>query len=100
MLNCHTAFIIFILSISGSELALKFPYIWVLEARTTLIIHPIYQEFDQFVAVINIYMIWHAISMFSIHKMYLTAYEQYMKQNGGAIVNIIADMWRGFPGMA
>ncbi|XP_065097170.1 peroxisomal trans-2-enoyl-CoA reductase [Paramisgurnus dabryanus] len=28
------------------------------------------------------------------------AYNTWMKDNGGAIVNIIADMWKGFPGMA
>ena len=22
-----------------------------------------------------------------------------MKENGGAVINIIADMWKGFPGM-
>ncbi|XP_039999658.1 peroxisomal trans-2-enoyl-CoA reductase [Xiphias gladius] len=27
-------------------------------------------------------------------------YTAWMKQHGGAIVNIIADMWKGFPGMA
>ncbi|XP_036420200.1 peroxisomal trans-2-enoyl-CoA reductase isoform X1 [Colossoma macropomum] len=27
-------------------------------------------------------------------------YSAWMQKNGGAIVNIIADMWRGFPGMA
>ncbi|MBN3295199.1 PECR reductase, partial [Amia calva] len=27
-------------------------------------------------------------------------YSAWMKEHGGAIVNIIADMWRGFPGMA
>ncbi|XP_030015242.1 peroxisomal trans-2-enoyl-CoA reductase [Sphaeramia orbicularis] len=27
-------------------------------------------------------------------------YSAWMKQHGGAIVNIIADMWKGFPGMA
>src|ERR1043165_5245623 len=27
------------------------------------------------------------------------AYTQWMKQNGGAIVNMIADMWGGMPGM-
>ncbi|KAK5622783.1 hypothetical protein CRENBAI_024746 [Crenichthys baileyi] len=27
-------------------------------------------------------------------------YTAWMKQNGGVIVNIIADMWKGFPGMA
>ena len=28
------------------------------------------------------------------------AYNRYLGQHGGAIINIIADMWRGFPGMA
>lgn len=28
------------------------------------------------------------------------AYNRYFRQHGGNIVNIIADMWRGFPGMA
>ncbi|XP_016122642.1 peroxisomal trans-2-enoyl-CoA reductase-like [Sinocyclocheilus grahami] len=28
------------------------------------------------------------------------AYNAWMKDHGGAIVNIIADMWKGFPGMA
>lgn len=30
----------------------------------------------------------------------LTVYTAWMKQHGGVIVNIIADMWKGFPGMA
>lgn len=29
-----------------------------------------------------------------------TVYSAWMKQHGGVIVNIIADMWKGFPGMA
>lgn len=29
-----------------------------------------------------------------------TVYNQWFHQNGGAIVNIIADMWRGFPMMS
>nr|XP_033506781.1 peroxisomal trans-2-enoyl-CoA reductase [Epinephelus lanceolatus] len=29
-----------------------------------------------------------------------TVYTAWMKQHGGVIVNIIADMWKGFPGMA
>ncbi|KAL4228646.1 hypothetical protein ACF0H5_011691 [Mactra antiquata] len=28
------------------------------------------------------------------------AYKQWMSENGGVIVNIVADMWRGFPGMS
>jgi len=28
------------------------------------------------------------------------AFGQWMEENGGSIVNIVADMWRGFPGMA
>ncbi|XP_078259373.1 peroxisomal trans-2-enoyl-CoA reductase [Rhinoraja longicauda] len=28
------------------------------------------------------------------------AYHSWMKSNGGSIVNIVADMWKGFPGMA
>lgn len=28
-----------------------------------------------------------------------TVYSAWMKQHGGVIVNIIADMWKGFPGM-
>ncbi|XP_072324780.1 peroxisomal trans-2-enoyl-CoA reductase isoform X2 [Scyliorhinus torazame] len=27
-------------------------------------------------------------------------YSSWMKENGGAIVNIVADMWKGFPGMS
>lgn len=27
-------------------------------------------------------------------------YSAWMKDHGGVIVNIIADMWKGFPGMA
>ena len=30
----------------------------------------------------------------------LLAYHSWMKDNGGSIVNIIADMFKGFPGMA
>ncbi|KAM8934052.1 peroxisomal trans-2-enoyl-CoA reductase-like [Pelodytes ibericus] len=29
-----------------------------------------------------------------------TVYNAWMKEHGGAIVNIVADMWKGFPGMA
>lgn len=29
-----------------------------------------------------------------------SAYNQWFKKNGGSIVNIIADMWRGFPMMS
>lgn len=29
-----------------------------------------------------------------------TAYNQWFAANGGAIVNIIADMWKGFPMMS
>ena len=28
------------------------------------------------------------------------AYHWWMKEHGGSIVNIIVDMWNGFPGMA
>lgn len=31
---------------------------------------------------------------------WFVAYNAWMKDNGGVIVNIIADMWKGFPGMA
>lgn len=27
-------------------------------------------------------------------------YEEWFRDHGGSIVNIIADMWNGFPGMA
>ncbi|XP_062907508.1 peroxisomal trans-2-enoyl-CoA reductase isoform X5 [Mobula hypostoma] len=30
----------------------------------------------------------------------LSAYCSWMKENGGAIVNIVADMWKGFPGVS
>ena len=30
----------------------------------------------------------------------ITVYHTWMEQHGGSIVNIIIDMWRGFPGMA
>uniref|UniRef100_A0A0L8HT64 Peroxisomal trans-2-enoyl-CoA reductase n=1 Tax=Octopus bimaculoides TaxID=37653 RepID=A0A0L8HT64_OCTBM len=33
-------------------------------------------------------------------RYYIIAYNQYMKQHGGSIVNIIADMWKGFPMMS
>lgn len=29
----------------------------------------------------------------------VTAYNQWMAEHGGVIVNIIADMWKGFPSM-
>lgn len=35
-----------------------------------------------------------------IFKYYFAVYHQWMAQNGGVIVNIIADMFRGFPVMA
>ncbi len=28
-----------------------------------------------------------------------SAYNQWFQKNGGSVVNIIADMWRGFPQM-
>ncbi|XP_019715200.1 peroxisomal trans-2-enoyl-CoA reductase-like, partial [Hippocampus comes] len=33
-------------------------------------------------------------------ELHSTVYTTWMKQHGGVIVNIIADMWKGFPGMA
>lgn len=30
----------------------------------------------------------------------VTVYHTWMEKHGGSIVNIIIDMWRGFPGMA
>uniref|UniRef100_A0A672TA56 Peroxisomal trans-2-enoyl-CoA reductase n=1 Tax=Sinocyclocheilus grahami TaxID=75366 RepID=A0A672TA56_SINGR len=32
--------------------------------------------------------------------LFICSYNAWMKDHGGAIVNIIADMWKGFPGMA
>ncbi len=29
----------------------------------------------------------------------LTAYNQWMQENGGSIVTIIVDMWKGWPGV-
>ena len=34
------------------------------------------------------------------YKSMISAHQQYMAENGGVIVNIIADMFRGFPMMA
>ena len=30
---------------------------------------------------------------------FIVAYNQWMEENGGVIINIIADMWKGFPTM-
>lgn len=46
---------------------------------------------------------WHAVvetNMTGTFQMCQQAFSQYMKQHGGAIVNIVVEMWRGFPGMA
>lgn len=39
-------------------------------------------------------------SKFLLKKYNSIAYNQWFKDNGGSIVNIIADMWRGFPLMS
>ena len=36
------------------------------------------------------------ISLYAV----ITVYHTWMERHGGSIVNIIIDMWRGFPGMA
>ncbi|XP_014769608.1 peroxisomal trans-2-enoyl-CoA reductase isoform X2 [Octopus bimaculoides] len=46
---------------------------------------------------------WNAVLDTNLTGTYLCcreAYNQYMKQHGGSIVNIIADMWKGFPMMS
>lgn len=46
---------------------------------------------------------WHAVvetNLTGTFNCCQSAYNQYMKENGGVIVNIIADMWNGFPNMA
>ncbi len=46
---------------------------------------------------------WNAVIETNLTGTYLMmreTYNQYMKDHGGAIVNIIADMWRGFPMMS
>lgn len=46
---------------------------------------------------------WHAVIDTNLNGTFLmcrAAYNHFMEQNGGAIVNIVAEMWRGFPGMA
>jgi len=46
---------------------------------------------------------WDAVVRNNLHGGFLVsreAYTQWMEANGGAIVNIIADMWLGMPGMA
>jgi citronellol/citronellal dehydrogenase len=46
---------------------------------------------------------WDAVVRNNLHGGFLVsreAYTQWMEQHGGAIVNIIADMWMGMPGMA
>jgi citronellol/citronellal dehydrogenase len=46
---------------------------------------------------------WHAVietNLTGAFHMSRAAYLHGMRERGGAIVNIVADMWRGFPGMA
>ncbi|KAG1949822.1 peroxisomal 2,4-dienoyl-CoA reductase [Pimephales promelas] len=46
---------------------------------------------------------WNAVIDTNLNGTFLCckeAYNTWMKDNGGVIVNIIADMWKGFPGMA
>ena len=46
---------------------------------------------------------WHAVietNLTGAFNMSRAAYLHGMRERGGAIVNIVADMWRGFPGMA
>lgn len=46
---------------------------------------------------------WHAVvetNMTGTFQMCQQAFNHYMREHGGAIVNIVAEMWRGFPGMA
>ncbi|KAK7127628.1 hypothetical protein R3I93_020266 [Phoxinus phoxinus] len=46
---------------------------------------------------------WNAVIDTNLNGTFLCckeAYNAWMKDNGGVIVNIIADMWKGFPGMA
>lgn len=46
---------------------------------------------------------WHAVIETNLTGTFLMcreAYTRFFEQNGGAIVNIVAEMWRGFPGMA
>lgn len=46
---------------------------------------------------------WHAVietNLTGAFNMSRAAYLHGMRERGGAIINIVADMWRGFPGMA
>jgi peroxisomal trans-2-enoyl-CoA reductase len=46
---------------------------------------------------------WHAVVETNLTGTFLCcreAYKAWMEEHGGAIVNIIADMWNGFPGMS
>ena len=46
---------------------------------------------------------WHAVVETNLTGTFMCCqevYNKWMEANGGAIVNIVADMWRGFPGMA
>jgi citronellol/citronellal dehydrogenase len=46
---------------------------------------------------------WHAVietNLTGAFNMSRAAYLHGMRDNGGAIINIVAEMWRGFPGMA
>ncbi|MEM7353605.1 MAG: SDR family oxidoreductase [Acidobacteriota bacterium] len=46
---------------------------------------------------------WHAVIETNLTGSFLMAreaYNRYMAQHSGVIVNIVAEMWRGFPGMA
>ena len=46
---------------------------------------------------------WHAVIETNLTGTFMCCqqvYNKWMEQNGGAVVNIVADMWRGFPGAA
>jgi citronellol/citronellal dehydrogenase len=46
---------------------------------------------------------WHAVietNLTGTFAMCRETFNRYMSQNGGAIVNMLSEMWRGFPGMA
>jgi len=47
-----------------------------------------------------LYPIPHLGHPLPFHIFAFAAYDQWMRDNGGSIVNIIVDMWKGFPGMS
>uniref|UniRef100_A0A3Q2D9Y5 Peroxisomal trans-2-enoyl-CoA reductase n=1 Tax=Cyprinodon variegatus TaxID=28743 RepID=A0A3Q2D9Y5_CYPVA len=57
--------------------------------------------FPYYVSLIHFFKVHVCVTIFNnlSHLSLYSVYTAWMKQHGGVIVNIIADMWKGFPGM-